>query len=289
MKRLWIAVLLLALCGLASAEGIYAVRKRVEASMVITGTIVVAPDGGVQSYELDKPDQLPPEVVSLIRKASVGWRFEPVLSDGKAVAARAKMNLRVVAKREEGSEGYTARIAGATFGNGTSDEQVSFKDRHIAPRYPIRAIEARVSGTVYLIVRIGRDGKVADVSAEQVNLAVLASDSELRRWREILADASIQAAREWTYNPPVSGPHANDEYWIARVPVNFSLHQIGKPDTNHYGQWQGYVPGPKEPVAWLSKYPRANDDKGNTADALADNTVHMLGSGLRLVTPLDHS
>ncbi|SFS18792.1 TonB protein C-terminal [Dyella sp. OK004] len=289
MKRLWIAVLFLAFCGLAYADGVYAVRKRVEASMVVTGTIVVSPDGGVQSYELDKPDQLPPEVVSLIRKAAAEWRFEPVVRDGKAVAARAKMNLRVVAKHDEGSQDYTARIAGATFGDGTSDEQVSFKDRHVAPRYPIRAIEARVSGTVYLIVRIDRDGKVADVSAEQVNLALVASDSELRRWREILADASIQAAREWTYNPPTSGPHAKDEYWIARLPVAFNLHQIGRPATNHYGQWQGYVPGPKEPVPWLSKYPLANDDKGSAADALADNNVHMLGSGLRLVTPLDHS
>jgi len=289
MKRLWITLLCLAFCSVAFADGAYAVRKRVEASMVVTGSIVVAPDGSVQSYELDKPGQLPPEVVNLIRKATPGWHFEPVIRDGTAVAARARMSLRVVAKREEGSEGFIARISGATFGNGTSDEQVTYKDRHVAPRYPMSAIDARVSGTVFLLVRVDRDGHVGDVSAEQVNLAVVASDSELNRWRKVLANASIQAARQWLYNPPASGPHAKDDYWIVRVPVAFNLHRVGEPERDGYGQWQAYVPGPKEPIEWMSKYPQANDDKGNSTDALADGGLHMVGSGLRLVTPLDHS
>ncbi|WP_266172147.1 energy transducer TonB [Dyella subtropica] len=288
MRQIWVALLCLAFCGLALADGPGAVRKRAEASMLVTGWVVVAPDGHVQSHELNKQEQLPPEVVDLIRRSTVNWRFEPVMLDGKPVAAKAKMSLRVVAKREDGGDNFAARVAGATFGEPGAADPVTYKNGG-APKYPEQAMRGRVSGTVYLLVRVDRSGKVADVAAEQVNLEVVDSDKRMQAWRGVLADASIKAARKWTYNVPTSGPHANDDSWIIRVPIAYHMLEAGQSDADNYGRWQTYIPGPKEPVPWLSKYPQANDDKGNATDALADNGLHMVGSGIRLMTPLDHS
>ncbi|WP_266172146.1 energy transducer TonB [Dyella subtropica] len=288
MKRLWMLMLCVMFSGLAFADGAYAVRKRMEASMVVTGSIVVAPDGSVRSYELDKPDQLPPAVVGLMRKATAEWRFGPVLRDGVAVAAKAKMSTRIVAKRQENGD-YVARVAGTTFGEDLPEEQVSIKKDQARPRYPMEAVRARVAGTVYLLLRIDRDGKVADVSAEQVNLTVADDDNGMRVWRRVLADASIRAAREWTFNTPTSGPRVKDDYWIARVPVSYQVQAAGTRVPDDYGHWQGYIPGPKEPVPWLAKYRRPGDDEDNMADALPDDGLYMLGSGPHLITPPDHS
>jgi len=47
------------------------------------------------------------------------WRFEPVLLDGKPVAAKAPMSMRVVAsKRDDGN--YNIGIRSAYFGQGKS-------------------------------------------------------------------------------------------------------------------------------------------------------------------------
>ncbi|SFS18789.1 hypothetical protein SAMN05216570_3816 [Dyella sp. OK004] len=290
MKRLWMALLCLVFCGLALAEDISEARKRAEASMLVTGWVVVGTDGRVQSHVLDKVEKVPPEVVDLIRRASATWRFEPVMVDGKPVVAKAKMSLRVVAKKEDGSSNkFVVRVAGATFGESEDgDDSVRFKDRS-APKYPEPALRARVSGTVYLLVRVDRSGKTADVAAEQVNLDVVDTDKGMQTWRRVLAEASIKAARQWTYDVPTSGPHANDDYWMVRIPINFNMVQAGISENYFYGRWQAYVPGPKEPIPWQSKYPIASDDKDGSTDALADGGIHMVGSGLRLVTPLDHS
>ncbi|MFK2917773.1 energy transducer TonB [Dyella koreensis] len=285
------ALLCLVFCGLASAESISEVRKQAEASMLVTGWVVVGTDGRTQSHVLDKVEKLPPEVVDLIRRASATWRFEPVMLDGKPVVAKAKMSLRVVAKREDNSSNFVVRVAGATFGDPGAEEDsdsVRFKDRR-APKYPELALRARVSGTVFLLARIDRSGKVADVDAEQVNLDVVDTDKGMQTWRRILAEASVRAARQWTYDLPTSGPHANDDSWIVRVPVVFHMVMPNVSESAYYGQWQAYVPGPKEPIPWRSKYPQANDDKGGSTDALADDGIHMVGSGLQLKTPLDHS
>jgi hypothetical protein len=287
MKRLLVGLLCMMFSGLVLAAGPQEVRKRIEASMLVTGSIDVAPDGSVHSYALDKQDKLPPEVVDLLHKAIPGWHFQPVLVDGAPVIAHAKMSVRVVAKREENGD-YTARVTSSNFGEQKTGEGITLKSGN-QPRYPRTAIHAQVAGTVYLLLRVGRDGQVTDVSAEQVNMSVVASDSDLRLWRKMLADVSQEAAREWTYNTPTTGPRAKDDAWIIRVPVTFRLHKYRDPADDDYGKWQAYVPGPKETISWLDKYPRSNDSHDTAADAVPDGKVYLVGSGLTLTTPIDPS
>ncbi|TAL97570.1 MAG: energy transducer TonB [Rhodanobacter sp.] len=97
MKRWLLGLFCLLLSGAALAAGPRAVRERVQASMLVTGSITVAPDGGMKSYVLDHPEQLPAPVVTLIAQNAPRWRFQPVIRDRVAVSAKAPMSLRIVA------------------------------------------------------------------------------------------------------------------------------------------------------------------------------------------------
>ena len=286
MKRLLLRLLL---CGLLAGTALAAVARStptpVEASMLVTGTIVVAPDGSVSSYAVDHPEKLPSAVISVIAKNAPHWTFKPVLLDGKPVTAKASMSLRIVATPLQQTGGYTVGIRGASFGQDAPGESIS-KDARIPPRYPERAVRDRVSGTVYLVVRVGRQGQIDDVAAEQVNLRTLGRPFEMERWRKELAEASVAAARRWTFHPPVTGKHANDPYWIARVPIAFNIRPMGSPPPEQpYGQWQSYVPGPHMLIPWLDQKQLA----ASSADAVPDGGIEPLGSGLQLTSGLKGS
>jgi hypothetical protein len=142
------------------------------------------------------------------------------------------------------------------------------------------AVESRVTGTVYLLLRVGRQGQVEDAATEQVNLGVYASDADMERFRNSLAKAALKATEQWTFNVPTTGKHVADDYWVARVPVNFSLSADRKPDP--YGQWQSYVPGPRQLVPWIEKSRLMAGD----ADATPTGGISQLEQGLHLTTPL---
>lgn len=282
MKKQWLmGVAALAMTGMALAAGPGAARKRAEASMLVTGEIAVADDGSVTGYTLDRQEKIPQEVVGLIGRAAPKWRFAPVMQDGHAVAAKAHMNIRLVAQHaSDDSDNYIIHIASASFGDyGEGGESMTYA-RRSPPSYPRNAVAAGVQGTVYLLLRVGRDGKVTDAAVEQVNLGVAGSDRELKVWRDVLADPALRVAKDWTFNLPTKGMHVNDPAYITRVPVMFRLNRNERPD-ELYGTWVPYIPGPKTSIAW-------NKDDGSSADALPDNGLYLVNSGLRLTTPLDN-
>jgi outer membrane biosynthesis protein TonB len=281
MKRFLMGLFCALLSAATLAAGPNEVRKRVQASMLLTGKIVVAPDGSVRSYVVDKAEKVPPAVISLIANNVPKWKFEPTLLDGKPVAAEAEMSFRVVAK-PIGDENFSISINGAEFGRGKLGESISSKKR-VTPVYPPEAAHSGVSGTVYLLLRVGRQGQVVDAVAEQVNMTVLGSDTELERWRQVLANSALRAARQWTFDPPTSGKGVDAEYWLVRVPVNFNLRIDGMLRSGGYGQWQAYVPGPRQPVPWFDNKPMAS----TSADALPDGDIQQVDQGLHLTSPLN--
>lgn len=254
-----------------------AAQRAVENSMLVTGTIDIDVGGGVTGYHLDQPDELPAPVKELVAKAVPALRFEPPLVDGKPTAGRAKMGLRIVA-RQLANGNYGLRVASTSFGNekGVPGEEVTSR-RLTPPKYPAEAYSWNMSGTVYLLLKIGRDGQVQDVATEQVNLTAIGSESEMARARKLLADASTSTARRWRFEVPTRGPAAADPYWKVRVPVSFSFK--GRKAVA-YGQWDAYVPGPRTRPAWAD-----DKDAEQSPDALIAGTVQQLGSGPRLLTP----
>lgn len=283
MKRTWwLAIALWACAFSALAAGTDAVRKQVESSMLVTGTVDIDDEGRVERYSLDKREALPPAVVSLIDKHAPGWRFEPVVVGGKPVKARAKMSLRLVANRLA-EDAYQVRIRSGVFG----DDSTAARGEHVTadkmrpPEYPPAAYRSGIQGTVYLVLRIGRDGKVEDAVAEQVNLTVVGTEEQMRRGRELLGAAAMKSARRWRFTPPIAGSEVDDEFWSLRVPVGF--HLSGKLDPEGvYGQWESYIPGPRQTVPWLKGEMKASE----SPDTYVAGGVYPIGEGLRLLTPL---
>lgn len=274
------AGLVLALAALAalpaSANGPAAMRKQVESSMVVKGTIDIHADGSVAAHALEQPAKLPSGVVELINRSVPEWRFEPVQLRHGATHARADMSVRVVAKRID-EDSFIVEIRGAQFSQERPGEFVT-SQKLAPPPYPRALAASGVGGVVYLIVKVGRSGEVEDVVAEQVNLYTLGSEVQVAQWRDQLAKASVRQAKRWRFTPPTTGEEAEKPFWLARVPVAYHI-----PDRHRepgYGQWQAYIPGPNLGNPW--------HDEGSSpgADAIASGSVRPVDSAFRLLTPL---
>jgi len=232
----------------AFAGGRAEVRKQAEASMLLTGTIDIDTTGHVTSYRIEQTDALPKVMLDVVDRRVREFRFEPTLVDGQARPARAPMQLRLVTKKE--GENYLLRIAGASFA--TYDPNDPEAPRSIGkltpPTYPQDAAYGGVSGTVYLVARIGRDGSVNDAIAEQVNLRVVGSEQEMERFRYLFAEETKRVAlRHWKFTFPTSGPDANAQFVSVRVPVDFVVRGQAQEKP---GKWLAYIPGPRQQVPW---------------------------------------
>lgn len=285
MKRILSGIfgLLLALpfVAMGGGNGPAAVRKQVEASLLVTGMISIEPDGSVSAVDLDRPEKLPEGIAVFVGRSMADWRFEPVLVDGKPSRVRTKMSARLVGKRADNG-GMRVTIRGADFGDYEArPEAERITGRQLTPpNFPQDAAYAGAQGTVYLLLKVGRDGAVEEVATEQVNLRILGSELQMKELRNIFARSAALAARRWTFNLPSQGEEAGWPYWSVRIPVDFAFHG-DKP--HEYGQWEAYVPGPRQRVAWAQQ-----DDPAFSPDALPDGGIYLAGSnGPKLLTPLD--
>lgn len=280
MANRWLMALVLALFSLtAYAAGAGSVRKQTEASMLVTGVIEVDVDGSVRKFQIDKPEKIPQGVVQFLNKHASQWNFEPVTVDGKPAVLRNKVSMLLVAKKREDGQ-YAVRMRAVSFDPYEEAPGSSISSKVMTPpQYPRIAAESNASGTVYLVLKIGRDGQVEDSFAEQVNLTFVASENQMAYWRNILAKSALSTAKTWTFNPPSVGESAADPYWKVRVPVSFLLGQMKEPE---YGKWQVYIPGPRQTVLWAGE-----DDPDYSPEALAGGSLQQVGKqGLRLLTPL---
>lgn len=284
MKRMsWMVPLLLAFCLPLVAAMPDAVRAQVENSMLVTGRVEIAADGSTTRVLLDQPGKLPSGVIDLVESTASQWRFEPVLVEGVPSAVRARMNLRVVARRS-GADEYSIAVRGATFGGSAdpADGTQLAKKQMSPPRYPEAAYNQGFQGVVYLVARVGRDGAVAEVFPEQVNLTVYGKRGEMETARKLLADAALRAARRWEFLPPSKGPSATAPHWVVRIPVAFKMSPKGLGGREPaYGSWEAYLPGPRAPAPWR------DDSDTASSDAIGDGQLLVAGSGPRLLTPLE--
>lgn len=281
MKR-WLAGCFLAAVSCLALAAPGGAGRHAELSMLVSGSLVIAPDGSVRSHTVDQSKKLPASLNAYIDKAISAWKFMPVVVDGKPVTAQTKMDLRLIADRDEHGN-YVVRVGGALFDGGQPDESLrAAADTNRSPGYPPDAARARAEATVYLVLKIGRQGQVLDAMAEQVNLTVNGSVGLMNHLRAEFARVSLAAARRWKFIPPTAGPQADDPYWTVRTPVDFVIGSQPAPAADQYAHWQVYVPGPRQRVPWLDPRQLA----GDSADAAPGGSVTLLGHGPRLATPL---
>ena len=279
-KRFWVALVLVAWVGSAlAAGGPAAVRKQVESSMLVKGTIDITADGAVAGYVLKDEDALPSGIRNMVAGVVPKWRFEPVTLRQGATLARATMSLRLVAKRLE-NEDITIEIRGAHFDNDVPGQSPSSKPPLAPPKYPMQAAYGGVGGTVYTVLKIGRDGRVEEAIAEQVNLRVIANENAMQRWRDLFAKTTLHAAKRWKFSPPTQGEDVDAPYWSVRVPVDFVPPGAEQPQEH---KWHAYVPGPRTFIPWRS------DESQAGADALAAGGVYPVDGGPKLLTALNPS
>jgi len=276
--RCFVGILLLLMPFIAfAADG--STRPQIQASMVVTGWIEVTPDGSVGGYALDQPDKLPQPVIDIIRKTTSVWKFKPILVDGKPVPAKTRMSLRIVADLID-RERASLHVGGAEFGRDaglarTKEECppgacLEYGNRH-PPRYPLDMLMDRVSGTVYLVQEIDRDGHVAKQAVRQVDLHRIGTPEQMAFWRNEFAQASLKAAQDWTYHVPTSADAPAKDHWVASIPINFRLRALDRPPPHDgYGQWDVYIPGPVRDIPW-SKDGATHADSDSGADAIPDN------------------
>lgn len=259
-----------------------ALREQVETSMLATGELQLDAEGRVTAMELEDEQTLGPQLAAFMRERIGSWEFEPMLVNGVAVASRVPMSVRLVAKANN-QGGYSVRIVSADFTDHTDDDLTQVRSLSMdPPSFPPAAIEAGISGTVYLLLRIGRDGRVEDAVAEQVNLRMLAREGKMQRARNLLARVSTAKARHWTFRPPTQGSDVDRPYWSIRVPVSYTFGD-SLDDVRGSG-WVSYVPGPRTPAPW-----RTDDTEAEafSPDALSEGGVYMADRrGRRLLTPL---
>jgi hypothetical protein len=279
MMKALLGVALAVGCAAAFAGGPGAVRRQVEASMRVTGSVDVDAQGAVTGFRLDAPEKLPPEVVALVHQRAPDWLFEPYTVQGVALASTASMSLRVAARRRQPEDKrFVLDIVGASF-NVTRRDPAEFPAAAsmAPPSFPNQAAQIGAQGTVFLLVKVGRDGKVADAIAEQVNLRFITDEGGMARLRRQFTAAATAGARRWTFQVPTAGDAIDKPFWTVRVPVAFHLDRATA--RAEYGQWESYVPGPRASAPWEA------DTRAGFAfapDTLSDGGVYPVGGGLKL-------
>ena len=261
--------------------------RQVELSMLLKGTIDIAPDGGVERYSLEKSKDLTPAAVGILNKQISRWRFEPVVIDGKPSEARTNMTIRVVAS--PASDGnYSLVIQGANFSGSkvSTAEKLRIKTRTgIGPLIRVM-MSTGATGEVYVALKIGPDGKVQDGVIEQVNLTVLGTDKQMEDARVALGDSSLALVRKWTFSVPTQGESAGKPYWSGVLPIFFDGLDSSGP-SQQYGRWRAYVPGPCAAVPWRDpEEGGSNMEHRCEIDALPEGEFTLDSSGPKLLTPL---
>lgn len=244
----------------------------------VEGRITIDAQGVPIDYRIETG--LTDKVHALLDKAVRGWRFEPVLMNGKAVAAEARMRVTLVA-REQG-DGLRVGVDNVIFPTDADSANLSevkvAKLRVMPPKYPGYAASLGVEGRVLLHLKISPDGRVEDVVAVQSSLANVAGKDELLG--KLIAEfeeASLKAARNWRFEVDAEGLSAEAEEGMTfAMPVDYLMR--GRKDDKS-ATWATEVRGPKRVAPWREDERRSQ--QVGVSDVSGGEMVN-LGGGLRL-------
>lgn len=285
MTRRILLFTLLALCAFAALATRYeTTRKQVEASMLVTGELVVAPDGAVKSYKLDRADALPPETRELLAEVVPSWELDVASADGSPLQSPAavKMSVQLLARPIAGvDDQLRVTIQDTAFWDPNAPVPVKAKGKLTPPEYPLFAARSGVSGIVYVVLRLNPDGTVAETHVERVDMTVLGDAKTLRKFSKVLAEAAVGESKQWTFD---IAPErlAKPEPVAVRVPIEFKLvadeSQIQEAE---YGRWRAYVPGPYAPIPWQGRTADGGDVEGGIG-AMVPGQIYSTDASIKL-------
>lgn len=225
--------------------------------LAAVGMLDVGPDGSVLDYTLE--NDLDPAVASLVDRTVGGWRFEPVVEDGKPVIAVTRMRLDLEAVPT--GESYVLRVADVSLGVPDPADMPP-------PAYPRSALGEDVGAKVTLLIQVDAAGRVQQVHVEQVSMTRrLGKRGDFLRER--FADVSREAALGWTFDAVelIDGERVAARY---RVPVTFE-----SGSANDWAERETYIAGPYHPAPWADLEP-------TTDRLLAGHEARPLDSRVKL-------
>jgi len=279
MRKAWGGALLgLAMAMAAASMQAVAIKQApIEASMQVTGTLSIDAAGAVSGFTLDEREKLPAQVTALLERTLPALRFERTPNGDGSRPVQAKMTLQVLATQAD-AEHMTISLHHARFVEAEPPVTERISVEHRVPlHYPYEALKVEMTATVYVAVRIDRNGRVIDAQARQVNLGRPDTETRMRQLRAVFAKPTLEAVRHFTFNVPKIGPHANDADFSGVLPVQYVINGV----VPRYGQWTVYVPGPKAEIAWLDR-----EDAADDSEAVRDGEFAQSGTGLKLLTPI---
>lgn len=255
----WVLAFALGAAGVVGSTGVAvavpsmrALQAQVESTMQVRGSIQIGADGRVRALQLSQEENIPPGVASFVKESIAGWEFEPTLRNGQPVAITTPVNLRLVGRTfDDGSARIEIRHASFVAFDKDDPAQIA-RLSGSTPTFPVRKVGNEAAADVFLLVQVGRDGKVLNAVAEQVNLRVLVSPRALEETRKAFAGSALQAVQDWTFRVPSAGPAADRQNWVVRVPVRYGLRS--RPVQGP--AWEPYLPGPRQRAPWMQPEPR---------------------------------
>ncbi len=243
MPKSLITLLLALLTGPAFAE-----EPRIYAAYT-TGELVVDAEGRVASVTLDHKD-LGAKVMAAFEQKIRAWRFEPVITEGRAVEAKARMHLGLLLRERTEDTALTTEVRAVRFSDPPGPGQVSATGvdalgakavglQMPPPIYPGSPRRAGVGAVLWLLVKVGADGRVEKVgmqAAELMSLETITPEWRKSHLQQFL-DAAVKATRKWRL-PGFAGTDV-------RVPMTFPL------PGDDRRRWVPIVQMPVEVPAWV--------------------------------------
>ena len=195
----------------------------------LDGWLIIDSDGSVLDLgiETDVPVSLRESLDRTVRR----WRFHPVVIDGEVRRAKSRMRITLAAVQE--GEGDRIKVGNAIFPSpadtsvtGIVDNRSAIISRRslLTPGYPPELISAGVTGIVQLVIRVGPDGRTAEVLSRQTALHdVKGTDFVMRKAAELMEDSAVRAATGWTFNVQLRTETPDPSDLTVTVPVVYIL------------------------------------------------------------------
>jgi hypothetical protein len=245
-----------------------AAKPQATYEMEAKGEIEIGADGSVHDYRLKS--KLNPAIAAIVDRNVRGWKFEPIVVDGKPVIGKTMMRLALSASPAGGDDEYRLKVENVWFGEPERPHAMK------PPKYPMNAVYARLGAKVILVLRLDADGNVVDILPEQTSLTASGREGVAEKWRREFEKASMAAAKQWKFDTTerVNGQPVG---LSVRVPITYTLTDGHKSDVD--GKWQAFVPGPLRPIPWVTPGTvAAQSDR----DMLKDGDARPLNSRFKL-------
>ena len=156
----------------------------------VAGQLSIDESGAVSGVELTS--QVPDAIAAIVKHAVQGWKFEPIVHDGKPVATKSNMQLFLAGVPQDG--GFRLRVERAQFGFPRNYDQSRRLHRNFFPK---EALRGGVLGEVVLAVHVDAAGNVTDVAPLRSRLVKrgMLPPNLIKKWRSDFEKSAVAVMR----------------------------------------------------------------------------------------------